>query len=132
MDLSHDRYHLARAVMEGVAFQITWMLESFKLSSAGLLLAGGATKSPLWCQILADISGLPIRIPEVADLACVGAAVMAGTGCGIFETTAEGSNQLKVREKIIFPDPASAERYRQAATTYRSLAEKLGCLYGIE
>lgn len=132
MDLSHDRYHLARAVMEGVAFQITWMLESFKPSSAGLLLAGGATKSPLWCQILADISGLPIRIPEVADLACVGAAVMAGTGCGIFETTAEGCNQLKVREKIIFPDPARVERYRQAATTYRSLAEKLGCLYGIE
>ena len=86
LDLSHDRFHMARAVMEGVVFQVLLMMEAFrtKPSEEGIILTGGGTKSPLWRQLVADISGLPVRLPEVADMACVGAAVLAGTGCGMF------------------------------------------------
>lgn len=133
MDLSHDRYDMARAVMEGVAFQVVWMMESFKTkpSKEGLKLAGGASKSPLWCQILADISGLPVRIPEVADLACVGAAILAGVGCGIYENAEEGYHRLAVEEHVLQPDPERVRMYAPLFDEYKKHAKALGAVYGL-
>lgn len=133
LDLSHDRFHLARAIMEGVVFQTLWMLESFaaKPSKEGLKLTGGASKSPVWRQLLADISGLPVRIPEVADMACVGAAILAGVGCGIYKDAAEGYQHLAVQEQVIHPDPERTAIYTPLREQYRKNAEILGRIYGL-
>lgn len=131
--LSHDRYHIARAIMEGIAFQIVWMLEKFHCppSSEGLILAGGASKSDFWCQLVADISGLPVRIPEVADLACVGAAVLAGTGCGIYPDAQTGSKCLNIGQRTVYPRPERVRIYRECLEEYRKNAKKLGEMYCI-
>lgn len=133
MDLSHDRYHLARAVMEGVVFQILWAMEQFsaKSSEEGLILSGGASKSPLWRQLLADISGLPVRVPEVADLACVGAAILAGVGSGVFADVQEGYNKLAVSNQTILPDPERTKIYRPLYEAYKSHGAALGAVYGL-
>jgi len=133
LDLSHDRFDIARAIMEGVAFQVIWMMESFqtKPSKEGLKLAGGASRSPLWCQLMADITNLPVRIPEVADLACVGAAVLAGTGCGIYPNVGEGYKCLAVQERVIQPDPVNAAKYAELYARYKQCAEALGAVYGL-
>jgi len=133
LDLSHDRFDIARAIMEGVAFQTIWMMESFrtKPSKEGLKLAGGASKSALWCQMVADIANLPVRIPEVADLACVGAAILAGTGCGIYQSAGEGYKRLAVRERVLLPDAARAEQYGALFEAYKQKAGVLGAVYGL-
>ena len=119
--------------MEGVAFQIVWMMEAFqtKPSQEGLKLAGGASKSTLWCQMVADIANLPVRIPEVADLACVGAAILAGTGSGVYRNVEEGYNRLAVRERVLRPDPARAQQYRALFSEYKHHAGVLGAVYGL-
>lgn len=131
LDMSHDRFDMVRAVMEGVAFQIVWSLEGFreKFPASAIKLAGGATKSPLWCQIIADVADLPVRIPEIADLACVGAALLAGVGCGVYASAEEGYRSLAVRETEILPDPLSVERYAKAFGSYKKGAAQLGALY---
>ena len=131
MDLSHNRSHLARAVMEGVVFQILWMMEGFKTkpSSEGLTLAGGASKSAVWPQILADASGLPIRIPEVADLACVGAAILAGFGAGLYPSTKEGYEKFRIAERVILPRAEMTEKYKAILVKYKSQAAALGASY---
>ena len=131
LDLSHDRYDLARAVMEGVVFQARWMMELFqtKPSKEGLKLAGGASKSPLWCELAANITNLPIRIPAVADLACVGAAIMAGVGCGIYRDAEEGYQCLAVGEKVLQPDAEAARKYDELYALYKKTAEALGAVY---
>ena len=128
LDLSHDRFHMARAVMEGVAFQIVWMMEAFqtKPAESGLILAGGASKSQVWPQILADIANLPVRIPAVADLACVGAAILGGVGCGIYKNAAEGYKKLAVGEQVIYPDPLRAKMYAEKMKEYKRMAGLLG------
>ena len=133
LDLSHDRFHMARAIMEGVVFQILWLLESFPVTPAkeGLKLTGGASKSPVWSQLLADISGMPVRIPEVADMACVGAAILAGVGCGIYRDAAQGYSCLAVRERILYPDPEKTAAYAPLREQYRKIAGILGEAYGI-
>lgn len=133
LDLSHDRFHMARAVMEGVVFQIVWIMEQFstKPSEEGLILSGGASKSPLWRQLVADISGLPVRIPEVPDLACVGAAILAGVGSGVFSDTNEGYRRLAVSTETILPNIEKAGKFKQLYEEYKTRAAALGAVYGL-
>lgn len=124
LELRHDKFCLARAVMEGVAFRTAQMLAQFPVtpSREGLILAGGAAKSPVWCQILADITGIPLRIPENPDLACVGAAILAGVGCGLFPDVQTGYKELRVSTRIVLP--RQQEIYRKAAIQYQIAAKK--------
>ena len=131
MDLSHDRFHLARAIMEGVAFQSLWMMESFRSQPTenGIKVAGGGARSKVWCQILANTANLPVRIPETADLACVGAAVMAGVGAGIYANAEEGYRKLAVADSVIEPEADRVSLYQQIFASYKQTAEQLGLLY---
>lgn len=131
LDLSHDRFHLARAIMEGVAFQIVWTMNTFraKPSKEGIKLAGGASKSPLWSQIVADIANLPVRIPATADLACVGAAIMAGVGCGLYPDAQSGYEKLAVADRVILPDQEKATVYKELFSQYQAFAACLGDMY---
>ena len=117
--------------MEAVAFQILWMMEAFraKPSKDGIILAGGASKSAVWSQMLADASGLPVRIPATADLACVGAAVMAGLGCGLYATAEEGYKNLAVADTVILPDPDKTEGMQILFAQYKTLAKAMGNVY---
>ena len=128
LDLSHNKYHLARAVMESAAFQIRWMIEAFpeKPGKDGFVLAGGASKSPTWTRIIADVMGMPVRVPEDPDLACVGAAILAGTGCGIYQDVAEGYKTLGVKTRTVMPDPAAQKAYDQYYARYQQIAVSLG------
>lgn len=133
LDLSHDRFHMARAVMEGVCFQAVWMTEKFreKPSKDGLILAGGASKSRVWAQMLADIADLPIRVPAVANLACVGAGILAGIACGAIKDVEEGCRKLDVGTSVIMPQPEQAAKYRPLTEKYRTIAGMLGEIYNI-
>jgi len=125
-DLSHDCFHLMKAVMEGVVFQTKWMLESFGDTGRGMVrFAGGASKSPVWTQLAADILNAPVLVPEVADLSCVGAAVIAGWGAGIYKNIEEGCDHLNIAGRRIDPDPDRAARYQEAYERYRRKAEAL-------
>ncbi len=131
MDLSHDRFHLARSIMEGIAFQIVWTMDFFKAqpSKHGITLAGGASKSPLWCQMVANIANLPVKVPEMADLGCVGAAIMAGVGSGIFADAQSGYEKLAVAEHVIYPDLTQVAAYQKAFAQYKEHAAVLSEMY---
>ena len=132
LDMSHDRFHMARAVMEGVVFETIWMMESFPKGDGGAIrLAGGASKSRVWSQMLADISGRPVLIPEVADLACVGAAVIAGWGCGLYPDIEAGCRALAINTTEILPDRERVNMYKNAYESYKAGARKLADLYDL-
>ena len=128
LDLSHDRFDIARAVMEGVAMQAAWVLESFrqKFPIPSLKLAGGASKSALWAQMVADIANCEVRTLTAFDLAPVGAAVMAGAGGGVFPSLEEGASRIEVGERIFSPDPA---RYAEHFRIFKRRACALSELY---
>lgn len=131
LDLSHDRYSMARAVMEGVACHIAWVLEQFPVDdpSAPVVLSGGAGKSPVWRQLLADILGRPLRIPTMADLPCIGAGILAGLGSGVFDNPDEALARFSPEEMLIQPDPEHIRTYRDYQQLYRRRAKGLAALY---
>lgn len=131
LDLSHDAFHLARAVMEGVVFQIVGILEKFppEFKPKEIILSGGASKSPVWSQILADVANLPVKIPETADLGCVGAAILAGVGSGIYPTAESGYQSLAVKSKVVMPDQSQVAIYAPLKKQYAENAVKLTQIY---
>jgi xylulokinase len=91
MDLRTSRAHLARAVLEGVALNTRWMLDAVERfvhrarpqGFEHLTLVGGGARTPLWCQILADVLGRPIHQAADPMLANVrGAAFAASVALG--------------------------------------------------
>ncbi len=87
LSLAATRGDFANAVMEGVAFQIAEILSLMKPDGGieKLILFGGGAKSALWQQIFADATGREILVPEMAEAAGAGAAILAGVGSGDFD-----------------------------------------------
>jgi xylulokinase len=82
----HDRPHLARAVLEGLAFaarDVVERLASIGLPARDVLVLGGGARSAVWSQIRADVIGLPHHVAARTDTCAVGAAMIAAVSAGI-------------------------------------------------
>jgi xylulokinase len=83
----HDAFDMAAAVMEGVSFVLRKNCDHMAkagLTPTAIIATGGGAKSPIWCQLQADITGLPVRIPGEKEAACLGAALIAAVSDGRF------------------------------------------------
>jgi gluconokinase len=84
LGLEHDRRHVARAVLEGVAYRLGEIWEA--LGKTGLdepaRLTGGILQSPDWAQIVCDVIGFPLTAVETGDASAIGAAMLGFTALG--------------------------------------------------
>ncbi len=86
LSAAHDRPHVARAVLEGLAFacrDVSERLRALGLPHAEALVLGGGTHSDLWLQIRADALGIPHHVAARSDTCAIGAAMIAGVAAGI-------------------------------------------------
>ena len=96
LSLSHSRGDVARAVMEGVAFELRWALEEIRdagLAVGEMSMVGGATSNPVWPSIVADVTSTSVVLPAVREAASRGAAILAGVGAGIVPDPDAGSSE---------------------------------------
>ncbi len=125
LTLRHGRAHLIRALLEGTALQIRRLFDE---RGQGLvqraITAGGAARSPLWMQILADVTGVPILTPRVTETSVLGAAMLGGVAAGEFDlrTGMERMVQMGARYAA---DPERQKRYDALYAQYRELDEML-------
>lgn len=134
LDFSHDRRHMARAVMEGVGFELNLMIES--LRSQGTTIdkmsgLGGATRSDAWMQIVSDITGVPISASTVADVAPIGAAMMAAVGCGFYQDYVDVSKNFKcmAERRNFAPNEKNHAFYQERFQEYLELNKLLQARY---
>ncbi len=111
----HGSAHLYRAVMEGVAFAAARHLGIME-KAAGTRLErvvarGEAAKVPLWLRIKASLYDMPIVVPQEAEAAVVGCAILANVATGRFPDPASGADRFVRFAEEVAPDPAWAERY---------------------
>jgi xylulokinase len=124
LSLAHDRRHLVRAVLEGVAFGLR---DGFDLMiAAGMPVptqvraAGGGLASPVWRQILADVLDAEIATPATTEGAAFGAALLATVAAGWFETVDAAVDGVVRVAPSATPGP-DATRYREVHAAYREL-----------
>jgi xylulokinase len=130
LTMRHDRRHLARAVYEGLAFSIRDLVEQARdLGPAPdgtrpVRLLGGGAAVPTWRQIVSDVTGLHLEVPESAD-ASFGAALLAGLGVGAFPSPADAVAACVRVAARLEPDPARHAYYGDLFRVYREAQRAL-------
>lgn len=119
----HGRGHLARAVLEGVACGMAEMLDLIRrldVRPTELRLLGGGAKSPLWCEIQANVSSTAVSVPATAEGSAYGAALLAGVGEGVWSNVAEACRACLTTTERFTPTPSHVERYSRVRESYSS------------
>ena len=80
----HGPAHFYRAILEGIAFELRLHLDGIRAalgeSPRLLAAAGGGSRSLLWRQIIADVTGIPVSRSETVEAAALGAGILAAAG----------------------------------------------------
>ncbi len=96
--------HLARAVLEGIAFQVAELIEAMERESGGavrsLWVDGGASQSDLLMQFQADILAREVNRPRMIETTAAGAAYFAGLACGVWDSTRQISAMRQVERRF--------------------------------
>jgi xylulokinase len=122
--LRHGLAHMARSVMEGVAFGMRDQLEL--LRSQGVrptesVISGGATRSAVWQQIFTDIIGLPLYTVNTTEGAAFGAAILAAVGVGAYPDVPSACRAMIRRVDTTYPDSAGTADYERLYPIFKGL-----------
>jgi len=124
LTLAHDRRHLTRAVLEGVAFGLRdgldLMIGAGMPAPEQIRASGGGTASPLWRQILADVLGAEIATVNTSEGAAYGAGLLAAVGAAWYPSVEAACDALVSATPTAAPGPDAA-RYAEAHAVYRDL-----------
>jgi xylulokinase len=124
LTLAHDRRHLTRAVLEGVAYGLgdglDLMTDAGMPAPSQIRASGGGTASPLWRQILADVLGAEIATVNTTEGAAYGAGLLAAVGAGWFPSVDAACEALVTATTAATPGP-DAPAYADAHAIYRDL-----------
>jgi xylulokinase len=124
LSLQHSREHLIRAVLEGIAFNTRWAMETLEnLYSpvAELNMIGGGAKSRLWCQIMADVTNRIIH--QVADPQLAGAkgiALVASMALGYVPSFNDIRKYIRIND-MYRPNPAYRQLYDRLFREYKNI-----------
>jgi ribulose kinase len=124
LSLSHGRAHVFRAMMEGVACGTRTILDARAAAGVpveAMVVGGGATRSPLWLQIHADVAGKPVQVTRLADASALGAGILAAVGAGEFPHLDAGIAAMVRIERVVEPDAANSARYTEILDRYNRL-----------
>jgi xylulokinase len=125
LTLAHTRAHMMRAVLEGSAFGLRDLLEAMRgtgLDVSRITIVGGGAKGALWRQIKADVTGLPVRVPESVETTATGAAILAAVGAGVYSSVADAVEAfVAFRPEEHHPNPETGDAYKEAYGLYRDV-----------
>jgi autoinducer 2 (AI-2) kinase len=124
-DSSFNKATFYRAIMENAALvtkgNIETVTKTTNKSPNSIVFAGGASKSDLWCQIVADVLNIQVKVPVVKESTALGAAICAGVGAGIFESFNDAIKKVVKFEKTFQPDEANRSVYDNLYKKWESI-----------
>ncbi len=126
LHLRHQRAHLIRAVLEGVAFGLRDsfdLLEAMGVPMSQIRASGGGARSPLWLSIQSDVMGRAHARINVEEGPALGVALLAGVGAGVWSTVEEACDAAIQVVSTCEPDAERARLYARYHAIY-------GRLYG--
>jgi xylulokinase len=136
LTLAHGRGHLLRAILEGGAFALRHVAEPLLAAGVGvthLAVSGGTVATRAWSQVKADVTGFPVLVPEVAETAALGAAILAAIGIGAWPDARAAmramvriADRLEPRSELRARYDALFDVYRDLYPATREVVHRLG------
>jgi xylulokinase len=130
---SHTRAHMARAVLEGVAFSLRdgfGILAELGVPLTRVRVGGGGARSALWRQIQADTYNHAVETVAADEGGAYGAAVLAGVGVGFWPSVDEACDAVVRTAEVTAPVPAAAATLNRQYDAYRRVYPALRSIYG--
>lgn len=121
----HGQAHVVRAILEAEACAVRQQVELLRRLKApvhAVRVAGRSASSDLWMQIRADIIGVPVERPQVADCAALGTAMCAAVGGGLYETVRQATRAMHHNARAFEPDPTKRQLYEHLYRRYERLS----------
>ena len=133
LSLEHRRGHFVRALSEGIAYNLRWILENyeqdFKFKIPSLRLTGGGSQNDHWMQIFADVTKRKIVTTNQPKMAgAIGGAMCAFVGAGIFSDFV-AVQEIVGQNKVFLPNPENFEVYDTLFKDYKSIYSSLKTAY---
>ena len=128
LSAKHGRAQLARAVYEGLALAMRDCLEPFP-GVTRVALVGGGSRSPLWTQICADVTGKTVSLPSGREPGARGAALVAGLSVGVYSSV-EMATATVANERVVTPGPQS-DRYDALFELYQQVRTSLADTFAL-
>jgi xylulokinase len=120
---------VARAVLEGVSYSARLVMDSLEISAClrptEINHSGGGAASDIWCQIRADVLNRPIRRLKLLDAGVLGAALMAGTGIGVFSSLSEAAKTFVKLDRVFEPNQLQIDRHDHGFEKFKMLYRQL-------
>jgi xylulokinase len=142
---AHGREHFYRAILEGIAYEQRLvgdaMMEAAGRRFTEYVTMGGGSRSRLWCQIIADVTGVPVVRSTSTEATCLGAAILAAAAVGWYDSVPAAAAAMTGTADRFDPDPAAqavydrlyCDVYKPLFPTVQALADRLTILtYGEE
>lgn len=127
LNLNHGKRHIIRATLEGIVyrmFSIFTALEEVSGHVEEIRVGGSFTQSPEWVQIMADVFGRTIMVPDEPEGAAFGAAILGMYALGLIPDISSISNVITIKQ-IYQPAAENHARYRQLFSLYERIYWKL-------
>jgi len=132
LSLAHSRAEVARAVLEGCACQLRRIVEALDVTVAELVAVGGGAKSPLWLQIIADATGLPLLVPRVVEAGALGAAILTAVAIGRYSSVEQAAGEWVQIARRVEPDASAHAAYEEVYAAFLELEGRVAPMYGRE
>lgn len=94
----HTRGHFVRSIMEAISCTLKENLDYLNLPVSEIRAMGGGANSRLWCQMKADMTGKTLVTLKNKETACLGGAILAGVGVGLFPSVSAVADRIKVKD----------------------------------
>lgn len=112
---AHGREHFYRAIMEGIAFEQRLggdaIMAALGRTFSEYVTMGGGSRSKLWCQIVADITGIPVLRSNTTEATCLGAGILAAVAAGWYPDARKAADAMTSTAERFTPDPEMQARY---------------------
>ncbi|MBQ8642916.1 MAG: xylulokinase [Clostridia bacterium] len=128
----HTKAHMARAVMEGVAYSLYDCLEVLRendIECSDMAFCGGGAKSDFWREMFTDVYGVPVKLMQSSEGAVLGAAILGGCAAGVYTSVEEGCDRAVRDGASCQPDADRHGQYMRYYGIYRKLYPALKDAY---
>jgi xylulokinase len=127
---THTLNDITRALFEGLSLDVRVIVDTYSELTGDpypeLKYIGGGSRNAFWIQMKADVLERRIRVSTIGENASLGAALLAGMGCGLYRDADEACAAVSAEEIEFLPDPASSARYREIyERVYRGLHRQM-------
>ena len=125
----HDKAHMYRAIFEGIALEQRLLMDGVEAATGTpideILMLGGGSRSPLWCQIMADVLSRKIMLVREQESTALGAGIHAAAAVGLHADIRAAADAMTGIEKSYRPDADAHRIYSGIFKAYSSLYPNL-------